>query len=499
MSGNPPTSGIERRGIDTVPAAERSYSPRSIFAVLYGSDLTFGVIVVGALPIAFGLGWWAAFWAILAGGALGGLVLAPMGLFGPRTGTNNAVSSGAHFGVGGRFIGTMLSLFSAFGFVAVTLWTSGDALVSTLGRIFGFEAGAPARAVGYALIAMLVLLVSIWGIHALLKVQSRIMVPIMTVVMLAGVIAFAPDFTAGTTSDEPLLGGFWPTWTLSALVVASTVISYGPFIGDWARYIDPDEHSTASVVAATGFGGFAGIALPSLWGAFIASSLPASATGVFVPDLVAASPAWYLPGIILLGLVAGCAQAAVGLYGTGLDTSSLIPRLSRVTATAAIAVVAVAFVYLGAFVWDAAAAVSAFLILLVIVTTPWIVILTIGYVVRRGHYHPDDLQVFTRGQRGGRYWFTAGFNWRAVAAWLPASVIGVLFGAAPPVFTGPWANAAGGVDLSFLSAGLTAAVLYTVFLVVAPEPAYVHGPRGPRFGSANAAEEPRPLADAVAR
>ena len=84
--------------------------------------------------------------------------------------------------------------------------------------------------------------------------------------------------------------------------------------------------------------------------------------------MVSASPTWYLPGLILLGLVAGCAQGAVGLYGTGLDTSSLIPRLGRVHATLAIASVAIAFVYIGNFVWDASAAVSAFLVLLVVVT-----------------------------------------------------------------------------------------------------------------------------------
>ena len=75
-------------------------------------------------------------------------------------------------------------------------------------------------------------------------------------------------------------------------------------------------------------------------------------------------------------------------------------------ATLAIASVAIAFVYIGNFVWDASAAVSAFLVLLVVVTTPWIVILSISYFYRRGYFLADDLQVFTRGQVGCRYWFT---------------------------------------------------------------------------------------------
>ncbi|MEU8660028.1 cytosine permease [Actinoplanes philippinensis] len=44
---------------------------------------------------------------------VGSLFLAPMGLFGPLTGTNNAVASGAHFGVRGRIVGSFLSLLTA--------------------------------------------------------------------------------------------------------------------------------------------------------------------------------------------------------------------------------------------------------------------------------------------------------------------------------------------------------------------------------------------------
>src|SRR3712207_7713990 len=61
----------------------------------------------------------------------------PMGLFGPRTGTNNAVSSGAHFGVRGRVLGSFLSLLTAISFYSISVWVSGDALVGAATRLFG--------------------------------------------------------------------------------------------------------------------------------------------------------------------------------------------------------------------------------------------------------------------------------------------------------------------------------------------------------------------------
>jgi purine-cytosine permease-like protein len=499
----PSATAFEQHGIDTIPDEERRYSPWHIFWVLFASDLCFSVIVVGWLPIIYGLGWWSAVSSIVVGSVVGGLVLSPMGLFGPRTGTNNPVSSGAHFGVGGRLLGTILGLFSAFGFIAITIWTGGDALTAGFHKLFGTPYSDGIRAIGYAVITLVVVAIAVRGIHLLLRVQQRIMAPIMGLVLIIGIFAFAPHFHAGYHGGTYLLGTFWPTWTLSALTSASTVISYAPFIGDWARYISPKRHSERSVVIATGIGGAVGIGIPALWGAFAASTFGPKQTGVFIPDLVTASPTWYVVGIVLVGLVAGCAQGAVGLYGTGLDTSSLIPPLSRPQATLAIAAVAAAFVYIGNFVWNASATVSAFLIVLVVITTPWLVICAIGYWWRRGWYDTDALQVFTRGQRGGRYWFTGGINWRAFAAWVPAAVVGSLFAAAPPLFTGPFASAANGIDLSFGSAGVTGGLIYLIVLVLFPEspevfaPGQARGKLGHSVASSDVAVGPEDPAEAL--
>jgi cytosine/uracil/thiamine/allantoin permease len=63
-----------------------------------------------------------------------------------------------------------------------------------------------------------------------------------------------------------------------------------------------------------------------------------------------------------------------------------------------------------------------------------VVIMTIGFIVRRGWYHHDALQVFNRPKRGGRYWFTGGVNYRGMAAWIPAAVVGLLFVNIPDQF-----------------------------------------------------------------
>ena len=62
--------------------------------------------------------------------AVGTLAVMPTAIIGPRTGTNMTVSSGAFFGIRGRFIGSGIALAIALGFAAVTVWTSGDAIVA---------------------------------------------------------------------------------------------------------------------------------------------------------------------------------------------------------------------------------------------------------------------------------------------------------------------------------------------------------------------------------
>ncbi len=480
-AGTPSAMTYEPYGIEIIPQKERTYKATHIFRVMTGANLTYSTIIFGSFPILFGLSWWASFFSVIAGCFIGAIYLAPTSLFGPKTGTNNAVSSGAHFGIAGRFIGTFLALFSALGFTAITIWTSGQALSSGMARLIGVTDNSTSQALSYLAIWGIVLWITIRGIHLVVSLQERIMIPVMGVVLLLGVIAFWPKFDAGYQGGALLLGSFTATWLASTLIIASVIVSYGPFVGDWSRYIDAGSNPPRKLLWWTFFGGFVGLTIPFMWGAYVTSTFAADAA-TFIASLVGTSPTWYVLGLVIVGLVAGIAQGTIGLYGTGLDTSSLIPRLSRQQSTVLIGFVSITLVFLGAFVWDAIAVTNSFLVVLLVVTAPWIVILAIGYFARGGHYLPDDLQVFNRHQRGGKYWFASGWNLRAVGAWLPASIIGVLMAYAPPLLIGPWSNIAGGIDISFIVASVIAGVLYSLFLVIFPEPDYVFDSKGPRFG-----------------
>jgi purine-cytosine permease-like protein len=131
--------------------------------------------------------------------------------------------------------------------------------------------------------------------------------------------------------------------------------------------------------------------------------------------------------------------------------------------------------------FDLLGSVNAFIGAIVVTTTPWMVIMAIGFFVRRGHYETADLQVFNERKKGGRYWFQSGINWRGMVAWIVAAGLGLQFAYFPPVIEGVLSGVAGGIDLSLIVAIGTAAILYIGALLIFPEPSYVYGPKGPRL------------------
>jgi purine-cytosine permease-like protein len=457
---------VEAAGVEYIPEPARDSRPANLAAVFLGGNLAFSVIVFGWLPVSFGLGWWSAVTASVAGIALGTLVTAPLALFGPRTGTNNPVSSGAHFGVRGRLIGSALTLLFALAYAAISVWTGGDALVAASARLLGTPSGDGALAVGYALIAAAMVAVAVYG-HGTVVAVQRLLVPGAGLLLLLGVIAFAGRFDAGRPGGDYLLGGYWPTWALGVVVAAAGPLSYAPSLGDYSRRISPRLHSDRRVLGAAAVGVGAGLLVPTLFGAFTAVTFDRPGDD-YVLGLVAAAPAWYALPILLVGLAGSVGQGALNLYATGLDLESLAPRLRRVHTTVISSAVAVGLVFAGTFLVDAVDAITATTLVLNALAAPWVGVLLVGLVARRGRYDAADLQRFGRGRGGGRYWFAAGLNPRAVAAWAAGSAFGLL-AVDTTLYTGPLAGLAGGVDLSFAGSFAIAAVAYALALAVAPE------------------------------
>lgn len=491
---SPRATEVEQRGVERIPDAERAATPLDVFRLSFGGANTFATAVLGAFPVLFGLSFWQGLAATVLGLLAGGAVLCPMAVFGPVNGTNNAVSSSAHLGVHGRVVGSFLSLLTAVTFFAISVWSSGDALVGAAARLFGTPQSQPVFAAAYALFAVLVLVVCVFGFRLMLLV-NKIAVVATTALFAIGAVAFAGAFDPGYQGPLAHAGSaeFWPQFFAAALIVLANPVSFGAFLGDWSRYV-PATTPLRRVVGAA-FLAQAATIVPFGFGLATAAVIAERAPGYlgasnYVGGLLAVSPGWYFPALCAIALLGGLSTGTTALYGTGLDFSSVFPRFSRARATVLIGTVSVALVFVGRFALDLVQSISTFASLIVTCTAPWMVVLVLGFATRRGWYDPEALQVFNRRQRGGRYWFDRGWNWRGLGAWLVSASVGLCFVNVPGQLVGPLGDLLGGVDISLPLSLVLSALLYLSLLRLFPEPRAVFGPAGPRWVPARDAEVP---------
>jgi purine-cytosine permease-like protein len=491
LAVRPKATDVEPYGIETIPAHHRHSRPLDLFRITFGGANTFATIILGTLPIASGLSFWNAVLATVTGVVIGALILSPMALFGPRNGTNNAVSSGAHFGVVGRIVGSYLSLLTAVAFYAISVWVSGDAFVGGANRLFHVPDNDLVRGLVYAAFGLLVIVICVYG-YAFMLLVNKVVVVLGTVLILLAIVAYSSKFHASYAGDPShyLNGSFTATFVASVLVTMANPISFGAFLGDWSRYI-PDTYRPRTLMAAPFFAQLCSL-IPFLFG--VATATLVTDASDYTAGLIKVSPIWYALLLLVVAFLGGMSTGVTSLYGTGLDFSSVFPRLSRVKSTLLIGTLAFAFIIIGRFVFNLVASINAFATLIILCTSPWMVIMTIGYFVRRGHYVSDDLQVFNRGQRGGVYWFARGVNWRSMFAWIAATVAGLSFANVPPLLQGPFRDTANGIDISLPVTLFSAVVLYVAALYLFPEPSFVFSGAGPRAVPAKPAGQP-PVVD----
>ena len=451
---------IESQGVHTIPEHQRTAKPGSIIPIFLGSNMALSVMVFGWLAVLYGLSWWQSVSAILVGTIAAALFVASSALLGWSGATNNSVASGAIFGVRGRLIASFVGLLLCIQYVALTVWTGGEIISSGWARISDTEVTDSLLIFGYVIIALATVFFAILGYRYLVRLNNVIVYAMYALAALT-IFALADtfDFNYAGTPDMYLLGTFWPTWILAVLTCGvAGPISLVTQSGDWMRYV-PASTSKGEVVRASFIAMTFGLAVPTLFGAFVA--VAAFDENSFVAGYVAGSPTWLLWPLLLIGFIGSLGQGSVNLYSMGLDMDAILPKLSRLKSTLLVSAIATALVFVGKFIYDAETAVTNATLFLTALGSAWIAITLFGYFRMGGSLHKEDLQVFNQRGSGGRYWYRAGWNLKATFAWIAASVSGV-FGISSESYTGPIANALGGVDVSVIAPAIVGIGIYWV-------------------------------------
>ncbi|MHB8311808.1 MAG: cytosine permease, partial [Candidatus Dormibacteria bacterium] len=155
---------------------------------------------------------------------------------------------------------------------------------------------------------------------------------------------------------------------------------------------------------------------------------------------------------------------SLDLYSSGVTLQALGIPVKRWGAVLIDTIVAGAVTALVIFKGNFYTDLSGFLDYIVVWLGPWFGILMADYLLRRGRYDPDSLAA----KRGGLYWRSGGFNWKAIIAQVVGMAAAMMWIDAQfyvPSYLGPISKATGGADFSWAVGIVVGGLVYLVLSI----------------------------------
>jgi len=446
---------LEQRGIELIPESDRRMRPAGLFWMWAGAMWNVEFLVYGALIVSFGLSFWQAVWAILIGNTMYSL-LGLASLPGPETGTTAFMISRAPFGRNGNRAPSLFNWITQVGFeieglVIVVLIV--EAMFSREGTIL--DTGAKVVVI---ICAVAVQFIAPFLGHATITKVLRYLSYVFIVVFIVMAILVIPH--AHVTSLHQHTS--WWLWTTAlVLVVSAGGLGWTENAADYSRYLPRDTPKAKTFWAAT-LGGAVPSILLELLGAAAFLVSPKVTAAAAVP---AAFASWFFWPFLILALPQLFAINSIDMYSSGVTLQAIGIPLKRWGCVLVDTVISGAMTALVIFKGNFYTDLSGFLDYIVVWLGPWVGILLVDYLLRRGRY--DVLSLAEK--RGGLYWRNGGFNWKALVS-LALGMFGAMMwiDAAyyyPLNYTSPISNATNGSDFSWLFGMIIAAVVYWILSV----------------------------------
>ena len=367
---------IETGGIEAIPSSKRHGSPFQLLATWSAPNLEFATVFVGVIAIAFfGLNFWWALAAILAGTAFGALTQGILSTWGPREGLAQLVLSRTAFGRLGNILPAGINaIVAGLGWFAVNS-VSGAFALSTL---------IPALPVVVSLLIIVVIEVAVAFIgHNLVQVFERYSTIILGIIfVIAAIIIFTHahfDYAVKGNASGFSFGGF----TLAAGAAFGYAAGWNPYASDYSRYL-PKTTSRVAIGWSAGMGNFLSCVILEAAGAASATIAfkETDPTGSFVSSL----PVWSQDLTLVAIAVGAIAANALNVYSGAM---SFLAVGIKIPLNLRRAIVAAIFGVLGFFIaWsaipDAGAKYTGFLLVIAYWIAPWLGIVFVDRLLRRG-------------------------------------------------------------------------------------------------------------------
>lgn len=441
---------VEVRSIDWVPLDERHGKLWHQAPLWFLGNFQYFSIPIGFIGPAMGLslGWTAL--ASILGIAVGTLFMAFHASQGPHMGLPQMIQSRAQFGYRGVIVPLLATLFTYLAFNIADTVLMGEGLNSA----FGLNPMVVSVVVSVGAVAL-----AIFGhdwVHKAFRILLYVSLPLMTILTIGIMLGHG----GGQAPAAGHYGFTWVAFMAQFAAAAAYNITYAPYVSDYSRYL-PANTRVGAVIASVFFGASTAAIWLIILGAWLAIYLGAS--DGLAGLLKAGNNVFPFLGdaVAILSVLALWATMGMNAYGGALTVLTSIDSFRPVKPTRnarIITIVALGVVWFGVssvITSGAVATVFTALTLMLYLLVPWTATNLIDYfVVRKGEYSIADL--FTpKGIYGA-------WSWRGLVAFAVGFLAEVPFMVLPPAYTGPIAQALGGVDIAWLVGLAVTSVAYVI-------------------------------------
>ncbi len=439
--------GIERRGIDYVPAGERWARPVNLFWMWAGAIFNVEYLVYGAVLMSFGLSFAQAVFIILVGN-LSWVLLGLTSLQGPLAGTTTFTINRASYGPKGSKLLAVFNWLTQVGFE-----TEGIALIVLAGLALasnsGVHAGIPLKIALIVGASIVQLILPLFGHEVILKTLRVLLVPFVVLFVI-----FAALSLSKVNVHSVHHGANWQTMLEAlAFIITTSGLGWTENGNDYSRYL-PKASSAKARVGWVFLGTFIPSVLLMGLGAAVATFLGSNSGSI--TGMAGAFSAWFLWPYLIVAIVQLFAINSLDLYSSGVTLQALGLKLTRLQAVFLDTVICGLLTSYAIFSNSFNSLLNEFVLFIVVWVAPWTAIYLVDWVLRKKKYVEEDLQK----TKGGVYYRNNGVHWQAIIAQVLGMAASLLALDAYPHYVSPISNLTNGADFSVFTGIIVAGVAY---------------------------------------
>ena len=406
----------ELNSTNLIAENERRGSARDLFWPWCGANVSLLALSYGSFFLGFGISFWQATFAAIAGTVLSFLLVGFSSLAGKKSNATTMVLSRAAFGVKGNVLPGALTYLLLVGWETVLVSLATLATGTVFERIGNVDRNI-AMIIGFLIAVSLTLIGGVLGFSVIMKLQKYL--TLITIFLTLGYIVLTIDVVKWSALMDGPSGPIQSF--VGALIFGITGIGLGwvNAAADYSRYL-PRSVKSASVVGWTVLGASIVPIVLVIYGAALSASDQKLSEAIAMDPIGALTtllPTWYLvlfSLVAILGLVGG---AILDLYSSGLTLVSLgVPIKRHVAAVIDGVLMLLGTIYI---VWIAEnffIPFQGFLITLGVPVAAWSAIFVTDVLLRKKSYNEKDL-FSAEGIYGS-------VNWSSIACVGVATLVG---------------------------------------------------------------------------